>query len=142
MTDIVLSKNHNDEHDRLEQHQPITVVSFKSVSSSSSSTNNHPNMTAIPSTLLTVPSLSKMKNHQAHHNRAVRIPPCPPAPCSNNKKKADSNIEDILSEAEDLLKEVLITSSTHHSLATASSVFTYQEDDTWDDFCEDLPLQE
>ena len=46
-----------------------------------------------------------------------------------------NELETIMDRAEQLLG-----TSTHHS--TASSVYAYEEDDTWDDFCEDLPMEE
>ena len=65
-------------------------------------------------------------------------------------------LAEILDRAEEVLgltapDLLLLSSSTHHSAATSESddtarrsnslQYTYQEDDTWDEFCEDLPLE-
>ena len=52
-------------------------------------------------------------------------------------KELKNELEDIMNRAEEVLR---LSASTHHS--NASTVYAYEEDDTWDDFCEDLPLEE
>ena len=50
----------------------------------------------------------------------------------------DLLLEDVMDQVEAMMQ---LPPSPHHT-HESSMMFTYQADDTWDDFCEDLPMEE